>query len=90
VIVGSLASIIAILDTLFYSWVPQIVTNEQWRYIVGSITVICLIVAGVGSMFANSQAEWEKFELVTRDQPAKARQRGDEMQKRSLTAPVRS
>jgi len=72
VIFGTLASIIAILDTLYYSWVPQIVTNEQWRYIVGSITVICLIIAGVGSMFANSQAEWEKFEQVTREQPAKA------------------
>jgi amino acid transporter len=90
VTVGTLASIAAILDTLFYSWVPQIVTNEQWRYIVGSITVICLIVAGVGSMFANSQAEWEKFELITRDQPAKAQQGGDEMQKRSITASIRS
>jgi hypothetical protein len=66
VIVGSLASITAILDTLSYSWVPQIVTNEQWRYIVGSITVICLIIAGIGSMFANSQAEFEKFERVVK------------------------
>ena len=67
VIIGSLASIAAILDTLFYSWVVDLVTNEQWRYIVGSITVICLIIAGIGSMFANSQAEWEKFEQVTKD-----------------------
>jgi amino acid transporter len=72
VIVGSLASIGAIVDTLFYSWVPQIVPNEQWRAIVASITVICLVIAGVGSMFANGQAEWEKFEQVTNDQPIKA------------------
>ncbi len=68
VIVGSLASIAAILDTLFYSWVINLVTNEQWRAMVGSITVICLIVAGVGSVFANGQAEWEKFKQVTKDQ----------------------
>ncbi len=67
VVVGSLASIIAILDTLFYSWVVDIITNEQWRYIVGSMTIVCLIIAGVGSMFASSQAEWEKFEQVARD-----------------------
>jgi amino acid transporter len=74
VIVGSLASIAAIVDTLFYSWVPHLVTNEQWKYIVGSITVICLVIAGVGSMFANGQAEWEKFEQVTNDQPTKVQQ----------------
>jgi L-asparagine transporter-like permease len=72
VIVGSLASIIAILDTLYYSWIPLIVTHEQWRYIVGSITIICLIIAGVGSMFASSQAEWEKFEQVAKEQATKA------------------
>ena len=74
VIVGSLASIVSIVDTLFYSWVPAIVTNEQWRYIVGCITVICLIIAGIGSMFANSQAEWEKFEHAAKSQPTKAQQ----------------
>jgi amino acid transporter len=74
VIVGTLASITAILDTLFYSWIPQIVTNDQWRYIVGCITVICLIIAGVGSTFANSQAEWEKFERVAKGQPIKVQQ----------------
>lgn len=75
VIVGSLASITAILDTLFYSWVTYLITNEQWRYIVGSITIICLIIAGVGSMFANSQAEWEKLERATRDQAMQVQSR---------------
>jgi glutamate:GABA antiporter len=74
VVVGALASIAAILDTLFYSWVIDLVTNEQWRDIVGSITVICLVIAGIGSMFANSQAEWEKFEQITRDQPTQAQE----------------
>ncbi len=72
VVVGSVSSIVAVLDTLFYSWVANLITNEQWRYIVGSITIICLIIAGIGSMFANSQAEWEKFEQVTRDDSAPA------------------
>jgi amino acid transporter len=66
VIVGFAASIAAIVDTLFYSWIPQTVANEQWSYIVGCISVICLILAGIGSMFANSQAEWEKFKRVVK------------------------
>jgi glutamate:GABA antiporter len=72
VIIGSLASIATIADTLFYSWVPDLVTDGQWRNIVGSITVICLIIAGIGSMFANSQAEWEKFEQINKDQTTTA------------------
>lgn len=90
VIVGTVSSIVAILDTLYYSWIPQIITHDQWRYVVGAITVICLIIAGAGSMFANSQAEWEKLEQVTRDQPTKARQESDELQKRPLTVSARN
>ena len=74
VVVGALASIAAILDTLYYSWIPGLVIDAQWRSIVGSITLICLIIAGIGSMFANSQAEWEKFEQITKDQPNQVQQ----------------
>jgi glutamate:GABA antiporter len=61
VILGSLATIATIFDALFFSWVVEIVSNEQWRAIVGSITAICLIIASIGSIFASSQAEWEKL-----------------------------
>ncbi len=57
-IVGTLACIIAIADTLLYAWIPQI-SNDRWWYLVGGLTVICLIIAAIGSVLANSEAVWE-------------------------------
>ncbi|QBD83054.1 APC family permease [Ktedonosporobacter rubrisoli] len=61
-IVGPLACIAAIVDTLLNSWIPQLISSIQWWYIVGSVTLICLIIAAVGSMFASSEAEWQTLE----------------------------
>lgn len=57
-IVGPLACLLAIIDTLFFSWIPQ-VPNGQWGYIVGGITVVCLVIAAIGSMLASSEAAWQ-------------------------------
>ncbi|WP_165423171.1 APC family permease [Ktedonosporobacter rubrisoli] len=59
IIVGVLSCLAGIVDTLWYSWLTQI-TNEQWRYIVGSLTMAFLFLAIIGSLLANSEAEWEK------------------------------
>jgi amino acid transporter len=58
IIVAPLACVLAIIVTLDYSQVPQI-SNENWRYIVGGLTLICLVAAAVGSMFATSEAAWQ-------------------------------
>jgi hypothetical protein len=60
-ILGPLACLFAIVDTLFFSWIPQI-DNGHWWYIVGGLTLICLGVATIGSMFATSEASWETLE----------------------------
>jgi len=62
VIIGMVASVAAIVDTLLNSWIVQQISNEQWRNIVGVITVLCLIIAALGSMYASGNASWEKFE----------------------------
>lgn len=61
-VVGVLAIISAIVNTLFYAWIPQI-SNGQWALIVGCLTFIVLLGAAMGSMFASSQATYENFEV---------------------------
>ena len=57
-LVGPLACLLAIIDTIKNSWIPQI-SNNQWWWIVSGITVILIIVAALGSMVANSEAGWQ-------------------------------
>ncbi len=59
VVVGSVASIAAIVDTLFFSWIAALINNTIWLYIIGGSTIICLILSAIGSMFASSEASWE-------------------------------
>ncbi len=66
VVVGSVACALAIIDTLLNSWIPTLIGNGQWWYIVGGLTVGCLMVAACGSLFASSEAQWEDMEGVRR------------------------
>src|SRR5579859_1394555 len=59
-IIGPISCLLAIIDTLFNAWIPQI-PNVNWFYIIGGVTFICIIVAVIGSMFASSAADWEHF-----------------------------
>ena len=65
IVVGTVASVAAILDTLFYSWIVEQISNQQWRNIVGSITLLCLVIVGIGSMYASSNVGWELLEKQT-------------------------
>ncbi len=58
---GTLASITAIVGTLFFSWIPSLISNGQWWYIIGGLTLACLIIAAVGSMLASSEAAWQNL-----------------------------
>ncbi|MBE3558527.1 MAG: APC family permease [Ktedonobacteraceae bacterium] len=60
-IVGPLACFVAMIDTLLNSWIVQI-PSSSWWYIVGGVTLLCLGIAAVGSMFASSKASWEHWE----------------------------
>jgi amino acid transporter len=60
IIVGPIACLITIYDTLTNSWIPQI-TNDKWWFIVGGVTIIFILIATVASMLASSEATWEKM-----------------------------
>ncbi len=57
-VVGPLACLLAIIDTIKNSWIPQI-SNDRWWWIVSGITVLLLIVAALGSIVASSEASWQ-------------------------------
>ena len=58
VILGPIACLLAIVDTLFIAWIPQI-SNMYWLYTVGGLTTICIIIAAIGGVLANSEARWQ-------------------------------
>lgn len=61
ILLGIAASLLAIIGTLFFSWIPSLVSNGQWWYIIGGLTMACLIIAAVGSMLASSEAAWQNL-----------------------------
>ena len=58
IVIGPLACVATIIDTLFYSW-TALITNGNWLLIVGGLTIFWLILAAVGSILASSEANWE-------------------------------
>ena len=62
IVFGIIACALSIVDTLFNSWVPQTqIDNGHWWYIIGGLTLVCLIVAAIGSMLASSEAAWQNL-----------------------------
>jgi glutamate:GABA antiporter len=61
IVVGVTFCIGSIVDTLLYSW-TSLITNSQWALLVGAVTLVFLIVATLGSMYANSEASWQSFQ----------------------------
>lgn len=61
IVLGSASCITAFVGTLAFSWNTALIPNANWWYIIGGLTVICLIIAAIGSMVASSEAAWEGF-----------------------------
>jgi glutamate:GABA antiporter len=57
--IGGIACILTIVASLIYSWIPQLIPNGTWWYVVGGLSAICLIIAMIGGMLARSEADWE-------------------------------
>ena len=59
IVLGTASCAVSIIGALVYSLIPNLLDNSKWWYIVGGITLACIIVAAIGSMFANSEASWQ-------------------------------
>jgi len=62
IVLGSVSCVLAIVGTLFYSW-TSLISNNVWWLIIGGLTLACLILAAIGSMFATSEAAWEDMSM---------------------------
>ena len=61
IVLGTATCLVSIFGTLIYSLIPNQIDNSHWWYIVGGITVVCLGIAGIGSILANSEANWQNL-----------------------------
>jgi len=61
VVVGTFLCGTTIVMTLFNSFIPTLIPNATWWYVVGGITLIWLALCAIGSMVTNSQATWEQM-----------------------------
>ncbi len=50
--------------TLFNSFIPTLLPDGIWWYVVGGLALACLALCAMGSLFTNSEANWEN---VARD-----------------------
>lgn len=58
-LIGLVAGLLAIVDTIMYSYDPPLIPNNIWLYLVSLLTAVFLIIGTVGGMFANSEATWQ-------------------------------
>lgn len=61
IVIAPVACVLAIVVTLSYSPIPQLIPSSSWGFIVGGLTLLWLIFAGITSVLANSEAAWEDF-----------------------------
>jgi amino acid transporter len=61
VVCGTLLCAATIIITLFNSFIPTLIPDATWWYVVGGITLIWLTLCAIGSMLTNSQATWEQM-----------------------------
>ncbi len=61
IVFGITTCVLSIIGALFFSLIPGLIPNSVWLLVVGGITAVCLVVAGVGSMLASSEADWQKL-----------------------------
>ncbi|GAC1649534.1 MAG: amino acid permease [Ktedonobacteraceae bacterium] len=61
-VVGPIACLVVVVNTLQNSWIPQLIPNSQWFLITGVIILVAIFFTAIGTMLASSQASWEAWE----------------------------
>jgi amino acid transporter len=63
-VIGPIGCLITIASALFYSWIPNLISNTYWLLIVGGILLVCIIAIAIGSMIATSEAAWQSISEI--------------------------
>ncbi len=58
IIIAPVACVVAVVMTLAYSPLPQL-SADQWKLVVGGLTVMCLVICAMVSLYATSEAAWQ-------------------------------
>ncbi len=66
-VLGIISCGASIVGALLYSLIPQQLDNTHWLLLVGGITLVCLVIAAVGAMFASSEAGWQDIRDLSAD-----------------------
>ncbi len=57
--IGFCTGIVAIIDTLFNSYIPPLIANGVWILFVGGFTVVLIIVAAILTILVSGESTWE-------------------------------
>lgn len=57
--IGFITGIVAIIDTLFNSYIPPLIANDVWRLFVGGFTLLLIIIAIIATMLISGESRWE-------------------------------
>lgn len=60
-ILGPIGCVATIAGALLYSWIPSLIPNTVWTFVVGGVVVACFVLVAVGSMFTTSEAAWQNW-----------------------------
>ena len=65
VVTGCGLCVATIIITLFNSFIPTLLPNGTWWWLVGGMTIIWLVCCLIGSMLTTGQAAWEQMTELT-------------------------
>jgi amino acid transporter len=65
VLIGTLLCGATIVITLFNSFIPALIPDSSWWYIVGICTLTWLTMCAIGSMLTNSEVHWEEMQQIS-------------------------
>lgn len=62
VVLGVVTLGISILTTLFNSFLPSLIPNSSWWYIIGLVLLACLVLCWFGAVYGSSEARFEQMQ----------------------------
>lgn len=68
-IIGLVAGVLAIADTIVNSYDPPLIPNGTWWYLVVILTVMLMFIGILGGVFANNEATWEGLKHASSSSP---------------------